>query len=100
MSRPGPRRIDGDDEEQGPQVAGPRLPTIDDEEPPAEVDYRDWRPEDTKVVSGPLGPAKNYPGRRFRNKAEARRYWLERAGRIHEDNSIQGRYAFRVRRDA
>lgn len=78
----------------------PGLPTIDHEEPPPRVDYRDWSPETTKVVSGPLGPVKQYPGRRFMSWRAARAYWLERAGRIIEDLSVHGRYIYRVRRDA
>lgn len=47
----------------------PGVPTIDDydNEGPPLVQYRDWKPEDTKVVSGPIGPVKQYPGRRFRS---------------------------------
>lgn len=76
------------------------LPSIDDEEPPRGVDYRDWSPETTKVVSGPIGPLKQYPGQRFRSRHEARRFWIQKAGRIIEDLSIAGRWIFRVRKDA
>lgn len=76
------------------------IPTVDDEEPPEVVDYRDWSPETTRVVSGPLGPVTKFPGQRFRSRVEARRYWTERAGRIIEDLSIRGRWIFRIKRDA
>lgn len=79
-----------------------RVPTLDDSdtERPPEVDYRDWSPETSKVVSGPAGPAAQFPGRRFRNKREAKAHWLARAGRILEDLSMGQRYMFRVRKDA
>ncbi len=65
------------------------------------IEYRDWSPENTKVVSGPTGQNRtNRPGRHFWFKAHARAYWLERAGRIIEEYTLPGRYAFRVRRDA
>jgi hypothetical protein len=77
----------------------PRPPCIDDEEP-GPVVYKDWSPETTKVVSGPIGPSKQYPGQRFMSRAAALGYWQRRAGRIIEDLSIPGRYIYRVRRDA
>lgn len=77
-----------------------QLPSIDDEAPPLQVDYRDWSAAATKVVSGPIGPVKQYPGRRFISERLARAYWAARAGRIIEDLSISGRYIYRVRRDA
>lgn len=78
----------------------PQLPTVDDDSPPQQVDYRDWDPTTTKVVSGPIGPAKKYPGTRYASRAEAKRVWTQRAGRIIEDLSIPGRWIFRVRKDA
>lgn len=74
--------------------------SVDDEEPPAFVEYRDYLPEHTKVVSGPVGPAKQYPGQRFASRAAARKYWETRAGRIIEDLSIPGRWIFRVKKEA
>jgi hypothetical protein len=77
----------------------PQVPTIDMDEP-GEVEYVHYRPEDTKVVSGPMGPVKQFPGRRFMSKRGAMAYWTERAGRIIQDLSVSGRWIFRVRRDA
>jgi hypothetical protein len=80
----------------------PGVPTIDriEDDNPGPVEYVHWDPATTKVVSGPVGPAKNYPGRRFPSKGAALRYWKDRAGRIIQDLSIAGRWIFRVRRDA
>jgi hypothetical protein len=76
----------------------PGIPTVDMDEP-VEVPYLDYDPEKTKVVSGPLAGAQ-FPGRRFNNKREARKFWHDRAGKIIEDLSVKGRWIFRVRRDA
>ncbi len=63
-----------------------------------DVVYRSWDPKRTVVVSGPYGGG-DWPGRRFPSYYAARGYWLERAGRIHEEHKfIPGRYVFRVDR--
>lgn len=87
-------------EEETDEARAPRpgVPSIDDEKP-GKVDYLDYDAAKTKVVSGPLG-AKQFPGRRFASRRDARRYWLQRAGKIIEEHSVNGRYVFRVRKDA
>ncbi len=77
------------------------IPTVDyDDVEECYVPYLHYVPAETKVVSGPIGPVKNFPGTRWASKALARRYWEQRAGRIIEDLSIAGRWIFRVKRDA
>lgn len=77
------------------------IPTLDMEDAgEAQVPYLHYVPEETKVVSGPIGPAKKFPGTMFVSKAAARSYWLGRAGRVLEDLSVPGRWIFRVRKDA
>lgn len=51
---------------------------------------------DGRVVSGPIGPAK-FPGRPFRDKTEARRYYARRFEIVDEVNLPVPRYIFRVR---
>lgn len=78
----------------------PQTPTVDMDEPPDEVAYLHYKPEETKVVSGPVGPVKKYPGTAWASRALAMAHWKQRAGRIIEDLSVPGRWIFRVRRDA
>lgn len=92
-----PADIDDEPEVEEVRVIQPKTPTIDDESPPA-VSYQDWSKEGTQVVSGPIGPVKNYPGTRFRSRREARKFWTAKAGRIIEDMSISGRWIFRVKK--
>lgn len=51
---------------------------------------------DGRVISGPIGPAK-FPGRPFRDKTEARRYYARRFEIVDEVNLPVPRYIFRVR---
>lgn len=69
-------------------------PKYEEDRPPAS-DYQDWLPENTRVVSGPVGDFK-FPGRRFGSYAEAKAYVLSRWGRIHQEHQVIGRYIFRV----
>jgi hypothetical protein len=88
-----------EDEEWCGPTPLPRIPTVDQDDP-GDVPYPDYVPSRTKVVSGPVGPAKKYPGTAFPSKRAAMAYWNQRAGRIIEDLSVPGRWIFRVRRDA
>jgi len=72
------------------------IPTIDSDEPVS--DYQDWKREDTRVVSGPLGPTYNYPGKMFHTREAAKRWAKENFGTIYEENYCPGRYFFRVKR--
>lgn len=57
--------------------------------------YPDWATENTRVVFGPFGRASS-PGKWFPDRKSAREYWLARAGRIHEEHRLPGKYFFRV----
>lgn len=70
---------------------------FEDEEPPP-AEYLDYDPATTRVISGPLGD-KDYPGRRFQTRSQARRYWTTKAGKIIEDLSVPGRWIFRVKKE-
>lgn len=59
------------------------------------IRYRDWTPETSRVVSGPLG-GYSFPGRSFPDRPAAREYWLSRASRIIEEYLIPGRWALRI----
>jgi len=61
------------------------------------IEYRDWLPERTRVVSGPIC-GNNFPGRSFNSVARARSYWGAKA-RIVEQHWIPGRWCFRIMRD-
>jgi hypothetical protein len=60
--------------------------------------YTTWTDENSRVVSGPYGPAwySKFPGRRFPSRTLARRHWGVRA-RILEEHRVPGRYIFRIR---
>lgn len=72
------------------------VPTIDDDEPVAS--YREWRPEDTKVVTycyGSTGALYKH-GTQVKDKAEAVRLVTEKYGKVLEANHTPGRSFFRV----
>lgn len=62
------------------------------------VTYPDWFPGETRVVSGPYGPAtkSRFPGRRFATRYQARAHWEAKA-RIVEEYRIPGRWIFRIK---
>lgn len=70
----------------------------DDEGRPLE--YLDYSPAMTKVVSGPYGPEwkSKYPGRRFATFYQAKAWVEARYGRIRHEWHGGGRYVFRVDR--
>ncbi len=63
------------------------------------IAYQSWSPEDTRVVSGPYGPAprSSYPGRRFPDRRTARLYWHLRAT-VVEEHRVPGRWIFRIKK--
>lgn len=72
------------------------VPTVDDEEPVAS--YRDWNPEDTKIIVyryGTHGKLYKY-GTEVKDKAAALSACKERHGRILVANYTPGRAFFRV----
>jgi hypothetical protein len=87
------------DDEEAPYTPGDPLDAgerwFDEDGRP--IEYPDWTPGTSRVVSGPYGPASvtKFPGRRFPDRASARRYWGVRA-RILEEYKVPGRYIFRI----
>jgi hypothetical protein len=89
---------DGITEEEAIKVAEDFIPTIDqaDSDVPPTASYRDWRPEDTKVVTYTNAP-ELYPRDRFApTLAVARGDCGVTFGRILEVNAVPGRWFFRV----
>jgi hypothetical protein len=79
-----------------------QAPTVDDDEGDLEkrvIDYPDWDPNTTFVISGRLpGPSGWGPGRMF--YWDEARWWVTETygGYVHELKGTQGRWAFRVRK--
>jgi hypothetical protein len=84
--------------------AANRVPTIDDpDDAPPPADYRDWRAEDTRVVTYTNDPDIFTRDRPAWTMEEARTKCQAEFGRILEVNSVPGRWffrVFRVRREA
>ena len=61
------------------------------------LEYQDWSPETSRVVSGPLGPPgkSKFRGHRFTTRSEARAYWASRA-RIIAEHRVPGRWIYRI----
>lgn len=77
------------------ELAADHVPTVDQESPFAS--YRDWKTEDTRVVSCRIAND-TYPGRRYDTREEALRDTQRAHGRILEANYVPGRAFFRVRK--
>jgi hypothetical protein len=76
------------------------IPTIDDaaaEQPPP-VTYRDWKPEDTRVVVYTTDPATYPKDRPATTRANARAQAELTFGRVLEANYVGERCFFRVMR--
>lgn len=75
------------------ELAADHVPTVDQETPFAS--YRDWKSEDTRVVSCRIAND-TYPGRRYNSREEAISDIKRSYGRILEANYVPGRAFFRV----
>lgn len=60
------------------------------------LSYQHWAEGETRVVSGPYGKS-TFPGTWFRDRAEARAHWAQRARIVDEPQRIPGRWIFRIR---
>lgn len=70
------------------------VPSLDQEVPVAT--HRDWRPEETRVISCRISNDLYMKDERFESREEARRAIARRHGRILEANYVPGRAFFRV----
>lgn len=61
--------------------------------------YPDWNADNSRVVSGPLGPKAKFPGRRFSNWREAEEH-LMKGGRLFAFWTLGQRYFARVPKEA
>ena len=87
---------DDDDLLDGPpDLAVDRVPTAGQSVPVAT--YRDWRPEDTRVIVCRVANDR-YPGSRYETREAARAAVEAEHGEILEANYLWGRAYFRVRR--
>lgn len=80
------------------EIAEDYVPTIDqaDTDKPPVASYRDWRPEDTRVVTYSNEPR---PGEKYADTLSQARAMAELAyGRILETNAVPGRWCFRVKK--
>lgn len=90
------------DEDEAPiaEANEDRVPNLDlaDADAPPPATYRDWRLEDTRVVTFTNTPEK-YPRDTYAESISKARAQCELVhGRILETNAVPGRWFFRVRR--
>lgn len=76
-----------------PELASDVVPTVDGVN--GEPTYRDWRPEDTRIVTYAVGNTV-YPGKYAETREAAKADCEVLHGRILEANYVQGRAFFRV----
>lgn len=74
------------------------VPTIDDEEPPKELEYRDWTPEQTRVICYTNQPSRYKFDLSASDAESARSHCEANFGKVLEFNEVPGRFFCRVMR--
>ena len=89
-------RVQGGGDDEIPEITPDLVPTCDQEAPVAT--YRDWRAEDTRVITVSLRRGSWTDPEPPRTREQARAEVEAKYGRILEANYLPGRAFFRVKR--